>query len=127
MSKKLSSATSIMKQLPKSEKIYNNIKNPVDIIKKKESGNPELNTQIHNFQKEPNTNFMSNLQSRVPTNTKFHIERPLDYGLSKDLITKGQFSLDNSGVTSSLLNKRISNNGTFKQTKQRYTITGCTF
>ena len=116
MSKKLSSTTSIMKQLPK-ENIYNNIKSPMDAIKKKESSNTELNTQIHNFQKEPNTNFMSSLQNRVPTNTNFQIQKPVDYGLTKQLINTGQFSLDNSGITSSLLNKRISSNGKFKQSK----------
>ena len=116
MSKKLSSTTSIMKQLPK-ENIYNNIKSPMDVLKKKESSNTDLSTQINNFQKEPNTNFMSSLQNRVPTNTNFQIQKPVDYGLTKDLISKGQFSLDNSGITSSLLNKRISNNGSFKQSK----------
>ena len=116
MSKKLSSTSSIMKQLPK-ENIYNNIKSPIDIIKKKESGNKDLHTQISNFQKEPNTNFMSSLQNRIPTNANFQIQKPVDYGLTKDLVSKGKFSLDNSGITSSLLNKRISNNGTFKQSK----------
>ena len=116
MSKKLSSTSSIMKQLPKKENIYSNIKSPIDLIKTKDTtNNTEVNTQIKNFQKEPNTNFMSSLQNRVPTNTKFSMEKPVDYGLNKDLLSTGKFSLDNSGVTSSLLNKRISNNGTFKQ------------
>ena len=116
MSKKLSSTSSIMKQLPK-ENIYNNIKSPIDIIKKKESGNKDLHTQISNFQKEPNTNFMSSLQNRIPTNANFQIQKPVDYGLTKDLVPRGKFSLDNNGITSSLLNKRIFNNGTFKQSK----------
>ena len=58
MYNKLSSTSSIMKQLPK-EHIFNNIKSPVDIIKKKDSNNINLNNQIHSFQKEPNTNFMT--------------------------------------------------------------------
>ena len=116
MNKKLSS-TSIMKQLPK-ENIYNNIKSPLDLLKNKETtSNTELNTQVKNFQKEPNTNFMSSLQNRVPPNTKFALEKPVDYGLTKDLLTTGKFSLDTSGITSSLLNKRISSNGSFKQSK----------
>ena len=116
MNKKLSS-TSIMKQLPK-ENIYNNIKSPLDLLKNKDTtSNTELNTQVKNFQKEPNTNFMSSLQNRVPPNTKFALEKPVDYGLTKDLLTTGKFSLDTSGITSSLLNKRISNNGSFKQSK----------
>jgi hypothetical protein len=113
MHNKLSSTSSILKQLPK-EKIYNNIKTPMDIIKKKESVNTDLNSQIHNFQKEPNTNFMSSLQNRYPVNSQFQIQKPVDYGLTKELIPKGKFSLENSGITSSLLNKRIPNNGSFK-------------
>ena len=76
MNKKLSSTSSIMKQLPK-ENIYNNIKSPLDLLKKKDTtGNTELNTQVKNFQNEPNTNFMSSLQNRVPPNTKFALEKP---------------------------------------------------
>jgi hypothetical protein len=91
-----------MKQLPK-ENIYNNIKSPLDLLKKKDTtSNTELNTQVKNFQKEPNTNFMSSLQNRVPPNTKFALEKPVDYGLNKDLLTTSKFSLDTSGITSSL-------------------------
>ena len=113
MNKNLSSTSSIMKQLPK-ENIYNNIKSPLDLLKNKETtSNTELNTQV----KEPNTNFMSSLQNRFPPNTKFALENPVDYGWIKDLLTTGKFSLDTSGITSSLLNKRISSNGSFNQSK----------
>ena len=118
MSNKLSKTSSIMKQLPK-ENIYNNIKGPIDLIKNIKSNvlTPDLNTQIKNFQKEPNTSFMNSLQSRVPTNTKFHIQNPTDFGLNRDRVVTGKFGLENSGVTSSLLNKRMPNNGVFKQSK----------
>ena len=107
-----------MKQLPK-ENIYSNIKGPIDLIKNNKSNvlTPDLNTQIKNFQKEPNTSFMNSLQSRVPTNTKFHIQNPTDFGLNRDRVVTGKFGLENSGVTSSLLNKRMPNNGVFKQSK----------
>lgn len=115
MYNKIANATSIIKQLPK-ENIYNNIKGPIDLIKKKDDSNKDLNTQIDNFQKEPNTNFLSSLQSRVPNrNSALHIQKPVDYGLSKDLIHTGKFPIESSGVTSSLLNARIPSNGKFKQ------------
>jgi heterodisulfide reductase subunit C len=95
------------------EKMYNLVKRPDELVKKVTE--PELSTQIHTFQKAPNTNFMSVLNKRFPTHQTFKIEKPLDFGLKKDLLHKGQFQMENAGKTSKILNERVSNNSAFKQ------------
>jgi hypothetical protein len=52
-------ASAVKKTLPKQEKIYNLVKTPNEMIKNAGDNASDLHTQITNFQKAPNTNFMS--------------------------------------------------------------------
>ena len=97
------------------EKMYNLVKSPDEMIKKVGDSVSDINTQIHNFQKEPNTNFMTSLNKRVPSKQSFQIEKPKDYGLTKKLLHTGHFQMENAGKSSKLLSERISGKSTFKQ------------
>jgi hypothetical protein len=105
----------VKKALPKQEKMYNLVKTTDEMIKNAGDNTSDLHTQITNFQKAPNTNFMSLLNKRVPPSKSFQIQKGKDYGLSKDLIHGGQFHLENAGRTSKILNDRVLNKSSFKQ------------
>ena len=108
-------ASAVKKTLPKQEKIYNLVKTPDEMIKNAGDNASDLHTQITNFQKAPNTNFMSSLNKRVPPSKSFQMQKGKDYGLSKDLIHSGHFHLENAGRSSKILSNKIPSKSTFKQ------------